>query len=63
MLEKMVFEKILTEYSLQDIAGREFWVKYFLTQVSLALANLPDIKLKRTLLLRAKLNGLSSGPV
>jgi len=32
MLEKMVFEKILTEYSLQDIAGREFWVKYFLTQ-------------------------------
>lgn len=34
MLEKMVFEKILIEHSLQDAAGRDFWTKYFLTQVN-----------------------------
>lgn len=39
MLEKMVFEKILIEHSLHEQAGRDFWVKYFLTQVRFVIYN------------------------
>jgi hypothetical protein len=36
MLEKMVFEKILIEHTLHEASGRDFWIKYFLTQVHLS---------------------------
>jgi hypothetical protein len=33
MLEKMMFEKVLIEHTLHEATGRDFWIKYFLTQV------------------------------
>lgn len=32
MLEKMMFEKVLIEHTLHEATGRDFWIKYFLTQ-------------------------------
>ena len=28
-----MFEKVLIEHTLHEATGRDFWIKYFLTQV------------------------------